>query len=1183
MCSAPYGRKKRPRSAGSIFPTSKVAQTELERRESTEGAVDGSRMTVQEFNTLVALYREQVISVGEISADCPSLRAQMHHTRSKGCSMARAAHQDLTAISVSGPEDGEIHPEICRLFIQLQCCLEMFITEMLKSMCLLGVLQLHRKRTDSEPRLDFRVDESSDVPILEERSSSPIDFPQEQLLVGMDIENIERDMREMRNLLSKLRDTMPLPLKNQDDSSLLNLTPHPLVRQRKRRFPGLCCMVFLMAPCSRLLLLLQLLSWMSAGLACFCERYPWGSWSACSRTCNHGTQLRRRNPNTNDGYYWKNSCRQLCPNHDTRSCNEQRCPINCLLSEFGPWSDCSPCAKKQLRTRSVVRPSQFGGSACSVELTEERDCYPSTECKLPPVDCKDDFKCDSGRCINSTLTCNKQDDCGDNSDEKDCSEFTIVCPADKRVAPGADLVQNGFDGLAQVTRGAVLDNMFMGGTCIIRRPQSTLIYHRVPHNFEAFEIKVAELNDFSTEPKPLKTETISVKNSRSSASQQDPSRGTLFLPILFFLHRSSRSYVSSNKEAFEASKKTDSKFFRVHQVLPTSTFKVRNYKDLVLTLPFLQFLHALPLDYNYPLYRDIFLRFGTHYYSSGKLGGHYDLLYQYSREELRTTGETEEQFKSCMGKETTWSIILYTEHSSVTRCKDNRMTEKYEGSYIQSSEKSFSMVKGGRLREAAALAWERQGPAPGRKAYSDWAKSVIENPAVVEFEDHLIIDLVRGIPCAVTKRRHLRKALLQYLDEFDTCKCSPCPNNAMPFLSGTECKCICQTGTFGSNCEQRAPDYTSDAQDGYWSCWGSWSSCGGSMKRHRTRRCDNPAPLGGGETCKGPARIEETCHISIFEKKDTCDNDDDFTVGWKDELPPGVQGCLRPQRPTNSFLRKSKQYYNFGEDEEFQCFTGFELDGFQYINCLPDGTWSQPTGSCLRKLCLPPEIPDGMTLFPTKEQYRVGESVGLNCDEPSLAPVPAGFYKCSDSLTWEPPLPADLRCSDEQPFVPDAQCGPGQKQKGSKCECIERESCLSHPPSLCVLNTNLGVTVSVSLCSFNAGRCHGDPLFFVAEGVCDSVDAAKLEWAKFRANISSKSSVQQPCDLDTCYEWETCSASKKCECKVGRDCPRDGPHTFCLNLTRTQRTRSMNLCSMAALKCINYEFEILNEGDCESS
>lgn len=45
--------------------------------------------------------------------------------------------------------------------------------------------------------------------------------------------------------------------------------------------------------------------------------------------------------------------------------------------------------------------------------------------------------------------------------------------------------------------------------------------------------------------------------------------------------------------------------------------------------------------------------------------------------------------------------------------------------------------------------------------------------------------------------------------------------------------------------------------------------------------------------------------------------------------------------------QKAKQYYNYGEDEEFQCFTGFELEGFQFINCLPDGTWSQPIGKCI--------------------------------------------------------------------------------------------------------------------------------------------------------------------------------------------------------------------------------------------
>lgn len=54
---------------------------------------------VQEFNTLVALYRELVISIGEITVDCPTLRAEMLRTRTKGCEMARAAHQSLSLIS----------------------------------------------------------------------------------------------------------------------------------------------------------------------------------------------------------------------------------------------------------------------------------------------------------------------------------------------------------------------------------------------------------------------------------------------------------------------------------------------------------------------------------------------------------------------------------------------------------------------------------------------------------------------------------------------------------------------------------------------------------------------------------------------------------------------------------------------------------------------------------------------------------------------------------------------------------------------------------------------------------------------------------------------------------------------------------------------------------------------------
>uniref|UniRef100_A0A8C7V611 Complement component 6, duplicate 1 n=1 Tax=Oncorhynchus mykiss TaxID=8022 RepID=A0A8C7V611_ONCMY len=841
-----------------------------------------------------------------------------------------------------------------------------------------------------------------------------------------------------------------------------------------------------------LLVLLHVLGSVTVSLGCFCDHYAWSSWSTCTRTCNYGTQERRRSIRYDD-YYWKNSCEQLCQKHESRACNVQACFIHCQLTDWANWSGCSPCAKKQLRTRSLLRPSQFGGVECDAVLTEDRACYPSTECKMETLNCKE-FQCGNGRCISSKLTCNKQNDCGDNSDEKNCDEFKIVCPVEKRVVPGADLIGNGFDAMAEAMRGAVLDNMFMGDTCNLNRSRgsSYRLYYRVPANVESFEIK-------------------------------------------------------------------DSQFFRVHQVLPVSRFRVKD-SDLYLTEPFLQFLTSLPLEYNYALYREIFKHFGTHYFASGTLGGHYDLLYQYSRLELKNSGT---RAQPCSQKEAQYPL------SNVVRCSDNTMTQKHEGSFVQSSEKSFSMVRGGRTGEAAALAWEQKGAAPDSTTYKNWAKSLIDNPAVVEYELLPIINLVKGIPCAATKRRHLTRALVEYLEDFDSCKCAPCPNNARAVLSGTDCQCICQTGTYGPNCEQRAQDYTS--VDGYWSCWGTWSACDASMKRHRTRECNNPAPLRGGKLCQGPARQEEGCFISIFQEQNVCVNDEDFaTEGRAEGLPPGVEGCPRPKRPANSHLRKDKRYYEFGDMEEFLCFTGFEMEGYQFINCRPDGTWTPPTGMCIRKVCSPPAVPEGMTLYPSKKEYKVDHSVGLECTERGMVPSEQGFYTCAKSLTWEPPLPKDLHCKI------------GSLHVGSKCICVARETCLPYKTEFCIFNAEVGSGVMMSYCGFHSGRCHGDQLFFMNVGPCDE-DVVSLDWAKFRVSMAAKSSVQEPCDSDTCYEWESCTESKQCLCKVPRDCPKEGEHMFCVKLLKTQSKRSVNLCFMAAIKCRKMEFEILNEGLCEES
>ncbi|NXN35833.1 R7BP protein, partial [Rhinoptilus africanus] len=200
---------------------------------------------VQEFNTQVALYRELVISIGDVSVTCPSLHAEMHKNRTRGCEMAYQAHQKLAAIS--GTEETLLRKKSLRIY-KTQAENECACVYIYGAPGLWGIYVLFKYFKGKEPCappkiLDTKVEESSEVPILEDTSSSPTDIQQHLWQVSTDIENTERDMREMKNLLSKLRETMPLPLKNQDDSSLLNLTPYPLVRRRKRRFFGLCCLV----------------------------------------------------------------------------------------------------------------------------------------------------------------------------------------------------------------------------------------------------------------------------------------------------------------------------------------------------------------------------------------------------------------------------------------------------------------------------------------------------------------------------------------------------------------------------------------------------------------------------------------------------------------------------------------------------------------------------------------------------------------------------------------------------------------------------------------------------------------------------------------------------------------------------------------------------------------------------
>ncbi|XP_053145732.1 complement component C6 isoform X2 [Hemicordylus capensis] len=758
-----------------------------------------------------------------------------------------------------------------------------------------------------------------------------------------------------------------------------------------------------------LLLLILLHATIESTEGCYCDHYPWTPWSSCSRTCNYGTQSRHRQIRMDD-YYWKNSCAQLCTTQESRACNQQMCPINCLLGDFGPWSECDPCVKKQFRVRSLTRPSQFGGQPCSEQLVDFRRCFPTKLCNIEEVDCENKFQCENGRCISRNLECNGENDCEDNSDERNCRRVRTVCNRRHDSIPGVHLMGHGFHLLAGETRGEVLGNSFYGGKCTIVKSNDTRKTYRVPANLETVSFQVENKED--DVQSDFYRDLIPLQSSTSGAGlSTDSGESSFWIPVLYSRKtKVETTSKSSFREAVQASHKKNSNFIRIHKVIAVSNFTMKP-SDLQLSGVFLKALNSLPLEYNYALYSRIFDDFGTHYYLSGSMGGTYDLLYQYSAEALQSSGLTEQDSTECTRTETTRRIFFFIKRTSGhTKCTTNKMTEQHEGSFLQSSEKSISLVKGGRAEYAGALAWQRTGAFPGHVAYTNWLESTKDNPIVVDFELATILDLVKGFPCAVTKRRNLKRALTEYMEKFDPCRCAPCPNNGQPTLSGTECLCVCQAGTYGENCEIRAPDYKSVAVDGYWSCWSSWSSCDGSHKRRRSRVCNNPLPLNGGKPCEGQQEQEEECYFSIFADKGApCINDNE---GKREiDIPNGQpeSGCITPEPPEHGFIRNEKNHYTVGEDAEVVCFGGYNLVGYPYFRCLPDQTWAQQPVECQLSACPRPPVSPDVSISPFKSEYRTGETIRLSC--------PATFilngrtqYTCKEGPSWTPPVLRTITC-----------------------------------------------------------------------------------------------------------------------------------------------------------------------------
>ena len=99
----------------------------------------------------------------------------------------------------------------------------------------------------------------------------------------------------------------------------------------------------------------------------------WSNWSSCSMTCGNGTAYRDRSCTNPAPLHGGRNC--TGPSYQIKECFLRHCPVNCKWEEFSNWSACSLSCDggTQHRMRGFV-PALHGGEECLGDLREVKDC-----------------------------------------------------------------------------------------------------------------------------------------------------------------------------------------------------------------------------------------------------------------------------------------------------------------------------------------------------------------------------------------------------------------------------------------------------------------------------------------------------------------------------------------------------------------------------------------------------------------------------------------------------------------------------------------------------------------------------------------------------------------------------------------------------------------------------------------